>query len=122
MARKLGMAQFLRGDRLAALATLSPALQVAENAYSREPSAQNRRQAAVCNFYVGEVLFRNGEDAVAEPRLRKALDLYRELADSNVIVSQETSASYERALEQLATGAVPEIRQEIKAGLEQFRQ
>ncbi|MGH9591762.1 MAG: serine/threonine protein kinase [Bryobacteraceae bacterium] len=121
VARKLGLAQFRSGDRVGALATFSPALRFAENALTREDSGQTRRQAAACNIYVGEVLARNGEDAAATPKLRKALDLYRGLAPSIVAVSQDTSVAYERGLAQLAARASPEIQQEIEEALAEFR-
>jgi hypothetical protein len=119
VARKLSIVQ-VRGDRVAALATLTPALQLAESAYSREPSGQTRRQAAAFNLYVGEVLARNGEVVTAEPKLRKALDLYREFTGSKITVSQNTPEAYEQALAQLAA-ASPDVQQEIEAGLAGFR-
>jgi tetratricopeptide (TPR) repeat protein len=121
VARKLGMAQFHKGDRLAALATLSPALDLAENAVSKEPSNQTIRQVAESNLYVGEVLAHNGAEAAAEPKLRKAMDLYTGLTDSKVTASQNTSAGYEHALAQLALGAPADVREEIEAALAEFR-
>jgi hypothetical protein len=120
VARKLAMAQFHSGDRLAALATLSPALTLAENAFAREASDQTRREVAGCNLYVGEVLARNGEDAAAEPKLRKALDLYRDLTNAKITANQNTPTAYESALAQVAATVQSDIGREIEAALAEF--
>ncbi len=121
VSRKLGIAQFHSGDTLAALATLSSGLQLAENAFSKNPTDLTRRQAAASNLCVGEVLARKGEDAAAAPKLRKALDLYQEMTKSKVAVDQNATPAYEHGLAQLAAAAPPEVRQEIEAGLAEFR-
>jgi serine/threonine protein kinase len=114
-ARKLGLTEFSAGDRLAALASFSRALQVAEGLPA---SPETRRTVAECNFEVGEVLARNGEQAAAVSKLRKALDTYREFAPSAPkTAAGNTAASYESAIAKLATQAPPELRAAMEAEL-----
>ena len=71
---------------------------------------------------MGEVLAANHEPEVAVGTLRKALDLYRELAGStqNVPVKERTPAGYELALKQVAAGAPADLRDEMSAELQRM--
>jgi hypothetical protein len=121
VARKLSVAQFHKRDLVDALTTLTPALNLAESAVSSNSTEGTQREVAVINFYMGEILARSGQDAVAVPKLRKALELYQELTRSKVTVNQSSPEAYERGLAEVAALAPPELREEIETGLAQFR-
>jgi serine/threonine protein kinase len=119
-ARRLGLAQFKGRNLLAALASFSRALNVAEGLQDSSP--QTRRTVAECNFEVGEVLAGNGAQAEAVVKLRKALDMYRGLAGSagNAPLGDQSAASYEQAIKQTAASAPADLRQAIDIELEKF--
>ncbi len=119
--RRLGLAQFKAGNLLAALASFSRGLQVAEGLQAlAEPKA--RLAEAECNFEVGEVLADNGAQEAAVAKLRKALDTYLELAGSTgkPPVIDQSPASFERAIKQVAASSPAELRQEMEAELGRF--
>jgi serine/threonine protein kinase len=123
--RKLGAAEFRAGDRLAGVASLSKALQIAEDLLKedllkKETGGRARRNAAACNLAFGEALARNGEDQAATPKLRRALDLYLALADIKVNLSDTNTAAYERAVAQWAAAAPPDLRAEVQGILAEF--
>jgi tetratricopeptide (TPR) repeat protein len=118
---KLGMAQYARGNLLAALSTFSRALQLAESAGADGSADSGAKHAlAAANFSMGEVLVRNGETDAAVARLRKALELYGEFAGVAPALRDTTPAGYEHALAQLASSASPERRATIEADLTPF--
>lgn len=123
-ARRLGLAQFKGGNLLAALASFSRALQVAEGLQALETPASpaTRRAVAECNFEVGEVLAGNSAPEAAVAKLRKALDTYRDLAASTgkPPAVDQTPASFELALKQVASSAPAELRQEMEEELGRF--
>ena len=120
--RKVGLAQFAGGNLVAAETSFSRALQIAE---ALPPSPELRRAAAACNFEMGEVLAANHEPEAAAVRLRKALDLYRELAGSAqkaaVNVKDRSPRGFEQALALVATAAPTDLRSEMNAELEKMR-
>jgi len=117
--RKLGMAQFTHGDRLAALASFSRALQVAEGLPA---SPENRRAVAECSFDVGEVLARNGAQEAAVAKLRRALDTYRELVPgAEKSATDGTAGSFENAIAAMAIGAPRELRGAMEAELRRWK-
>jgi serine/threonine protein kinase len=120
--RKVGLAQFAGGNLVASETSFSRALQIAE---ALPPSPAVRRAAAACNFEMGEVLAANHEPEAAAARLRKALDLYRELAGSAqkaaVNVKDRTPKGFEQALALVATAAPADLRNEMNAELERMR-
>jgi serine/threonine protein kinase len=118
--RKVGLAQFAAGNLVAALTSFSRALRIAE---TLPPSPELRRAIAGCNFEMGEVLAANHEADVAAATLRKALDLYRDLAGSprSTSVPQRTAQDFEQALAAVAADAPGDLRNEINAELERMR-
>ena len=109
----LGRAQLKSRDVLGALASFSRALQIAE-------SLGNGRDLAASNYWVGSVLAYNGENEAAAPKLRKAFELYRDLAGGRVKAVEDSPAGYRKALADLALQASPELRQAIEALLREF--
>ena len=105
----LGRAQLRRRDLLASLASFSRALQIAEG--------QSRRDLAAANFWVGAVLAQNGENEAAAAKLRKAFELYRDLAGVQVNFAEDSPAGYRKALADLAAQAPPDLRQAIETQL-----
>ena len=105
----LGRAQFGRRDLLAALASFSRALQIAEG--------RSRRDLAAANFWVGAVLAQNGENEAAAAKLRKSFELYRDLAGRQVNSQEDSPAGYRKALADLAAQAPPDLRQVIETQL-----
>ncbi len=125
-ARRLGTIQEDAGDRLAALANFSLALQMAESLPSADPDA--RQCLAACNLSAGEILAQNGEREAAAVKLRKALDMYRDLIGSDAVSRPAITSpagtsleSYQRALVDLARKAPAELRTEIETELKRFR-
>jgi serine/threonine protein kinase len=118
--RKVGLAQFAAGDLVAALTSFSHALQTAEALPS---SPELRRAIAACNFEMGEVLAANHEPDVALANLRKALDLYSDLAGSprGAPVKDRSPQGFEQALAMVAAGAPADLRSEINAELRRMR-
>lgn len=106
----LGRAQLKKRDVLGALASFSRALQVAD-------AQGNRRNMASSNFWVGTVLAYNGETEAGAAKLRKAFELYRDLAGVRVNATEDSPAGYRRALADLAAQAPPDLRQVIEAHL-----
>ncbi|MBZ5676378.1 MAG: serine/threonine protein kinase [Acidobacteriia bacterium] len=110
----LGRAQFRRRDLLASLASFSRALQIAE----RQSSSGGRKlDQASANFWVGAVLAQNGENEAAAAKLRKAFELYRDLAGAQVNGAEDSPAGYRKALADLAAQAPPDLRQVIESQL-----
>jgi tetratricopeptide (TPR) repeat protein len=118
--RGLGRAQFLTRNPLRALATFSRALQVADAQYTKSPSARTKRDLASANYYVGSVLEYNGETEAAAVKLRKAFELYRDVAGLQVNALVDSPAGYRKALSDLAAQASPDLSQEIDARLREF--
>ncbi len=118
--RKLGLIQYSTGNLVAALTSFSRALQIAEALPS---SPELRRAAAACNFEMGEVLAANREPEVAVATLRKALELYRDLAGATErgVVKDRTAEGFERALAEVAAGAPADLRDEMTAELERMK-
>jgi serine/threonine protein kinase len=118
--RKVGLAQFAASDMVAALTSFSRALQIAG---ALPPSPELRRTIAACNFEMGEVLAANHEPAVAAATLRKALDLYLDLAGSppSAPLRDRTAQSFEQALALVAANAPADLRNEMNAELERMR-
>ena len=116
----LGRAQFLTRNPLEALATFSRALQVAEEQYAKSPSEPTRRNLASANYFVGSVLEYNGENEAAAVKLRKAFELYRDLAGHQVNALVDSPAGYRKALADLAAQAPPDLSREIDARLREF--
>jgi tetratricopeptide (TPR) repeat protein len=106
----LGRAQLKNRDVLGALASFSRALQIAE-------AHGNRRDLASSNFWVGTVLAYNGETEAGAAKLRKAFELYRDLAGARVNAPEDSPAGYRKALADLATQAPPDLRLVIETQL-----
>ena len=106
----LGRAQLRNHDVLGALASFSRALQIAE-------AHGNQRDLASANFWVGTVLAYNGETEAGAAKLRKAFELYRDLAGARINPAEDSPAGYRKALADLATQAPPDLRQAIEAEL-----
>lgn len=106
----LGRAQFRRRDLLGALASFSRALQTAESASSRAEMAES-------NLWIGTVLDHNGEKEAAAAKLRKAFELYRDLAGVQTRAYEESPDGYRKTLAEVATQAPPELRKSIEAQL-----
>jgi eukaryotic-like serine/threonine-protein kinase len=113
----LGRAQFRRRDLLGALASFSPALQIAEEQFTHAASDSIRRDLAASNFWVGAVLAKNGENEAAAAKLRKAFELYRDLADAKISGPDDSPAGYRKALADVAAQAPPDLRQPIETQL-----
>lgn len=103
----LGRAQLNNRDVLGALASFSRALQFAE-------TRGDRRDLACANFWVGTVLAYNGEREAGTAKLRKAFEIYRDLAGAHVNGPEDSPAGYRKALANLAAQAPPELRQAIE--------
>jgi eukaryotic-like serine/threonine-protein kinase len=118
--RKLGLIQYSTGNLVAALTSFSRALQIAE---ALAASPEQRRAAAACNFEKGEVLAANHEPEAAVANLRKALELYRDLAGSadRGVIREGTPAAFEMALEQVAENAPKDLQEEITTELGRMR-
>jgi len=106
----LGRAQLKSRDVLAALASFSRALQVAE-------AHGDRRNQASSNFWVGTVLAYNGETEAGAAKLRKAFEIYRDLAGVRLNPGADSPAGYRKALADLAAQSAPDLRQAIEAEL-----
>ena len=118
--RKLGLLRFAQGDLNAALASFTNALQIAEGL---PKDADQRRVEAALNFEKGEVLAANRAPEAAMTNLRKALDLYRDLAGSTDrgAVRDQTPAAFEQALEQVAANAAGDLKEEISEELRRVK-
>ena len=117
--RKLGWSQFSRGDLVAALTSLTRALQIAETL----PQTPNLRRAmAGAELEMGEVLAANREPEVASATMRKALDLYSDLGGlGGISVRDRTPAGFEQALAEIAERVPQDLRNEIEAELKRVR-
>jgi eukaryotic-like serine/threonine-protein kinase len=118
--QRLGHAQFRRRNLLGALASFSRALQVAEAQVAKAPSDSTRRDVAAANFWVGAVLVQNGANEAGAAKLRKAFELYRDLAGVPVKALEDSPAGYRKALSDLAAQAPPDLRQAIETQLREF--
>jgi hypothetical protein len=107
----LGRAQFRHHDLLASLASFSRGLQISERQSS---SGGNKLDLAAANFWVGAVLAHNGENEAAAAKLRKAFELYCDIAGAHVNSPEETPAGYRKALEDLAGQTSPNLRRTIE--------
>jgi len=116
---RLGKAQFLTGDRFAAPASFTTAIQVAETQSAASPDPETRRNLAIANLRMGEVLSRNGENDAAAVKLRKAFELFQDLAGTSVATPDDNPAGYQHALMQIAN-ARPDLKQDIQAELQLF--
>ncbi len=115
----LGRAQFAHRNLLASLANFSRALQIAERKSGRAPSASAQRDLAAANFWVGAVLAQNGENEAAAAKLRKAFELYRDLAGVQINSGEDSPAGYRKALADLAAQSPPDIRQAMDTQLQE---
>jgi hypothetical protein len=106
----LGRAQLKNHDVLGALASFSRALQIAE-------AHANRRDLASSNFWVGTVLAYNGETEAGAAKLRKAFEIYRDLAGVRINSAEDSPAGYRKALADLAAQAPPDLRLVIESQL-----
>jgi eukaryotic-like serine/threonine-protein kinase len=113
----MGRAQFRRHDLLASLASFSRALQIAEGQFGRTPSVSSQSDLAASNFWVGAVLAQNGENEAAAAKLRKAFELYRDLAGSQVTSAEDSPSGYRKALADVAAQAPPDLRRGIETEL-----
>ena len=109
----LGRTQFRRRDLLASLASFSRALQIAE----RQSSGGGKLDQASANLWVGAVLAHNGENEAAAAKLRKAFELYSDLAGAHINSVEDSPAGYRKALADLAAQASPDLRQAIETQL-----
>ncbi len=116
----LGRAQFRSHDLLGALASFSRALQIAEGKSAGTPSASAQRDVAAANFWVGAVLDQNGAKEAGAAKLRKAFELYRDIAGIQVKAADDSPAGYRKALADLAAQAPPDLRQAIENQLREF--
>jgi tetratricopeptide (TPR) repeat protein len=118
--RKVGLAQFGAGNLVGALSSFRRALEIAETLPS---SPELRRAVAAGNFEMGEALAANHEPEMATASLRKALDLYGDLAGTPAISSlkDRTPQGFEQALAVMAGNAPPDLRAEINAELARMR-
>jgi serine/threonine protein kinase len=118
--RKVGLAQFASGNLVAALTSFSRALQIAE---ALPATPELRRSIAACNFEMGEVLAANHEPEVAAATLRRALELYRDLAGSaeGAYVRDRSAQGFEQALAEVAADAPADLRNEMDAELARMR-
>jgi hypothetical protein len=69
---------------------------------------------------VGTVLAYNGETEAGAAKLRKAFELYRDLAGGKVNAVEDSPAGYRKALADLAVQAPPELRHAIESQLSEF--
>jgi tetratricopeptide (TPR) repeat protein len=115
--RGLGIAEFRAGDRLDALAAFTQSLMAADRWLAREHNNPEAYTAvANANYLMGQVLAANGETGAAIPKLRKAFDLYRDLAGSLVAspVDQKPD-SLQAAIQQIAKAAPPRLASKMAA-------
>jgi serine/threonine protein kinase len=115
--RGIGVEQFRAGDRLAALVSFTQSFNQAEQWASNEPNNRQARIAVACaNHLMGEVLAVNGEPEAARAKLRKAFELFRELAGSPEIrPADQTPGAYEEGIQEVARHAPARLAQEIRA-------
>jgi len=111
---RLGLAQYARGNLLAALSTFSHDVELAETAGN---DGEGKHARAAANLCMGEVLVRNGETDAGVARLSKALELYKEFAGVAAVLRDTNPQAYERALQQLASAAPPDRRAAIESDL-----
>jgi eukaryotic-like serine/threonine-protein kinase len=105
--RGVGIQQFKAGNRLAALANFTKSLNAAESWSAAQPKDSSARAAvAAANHWMGQALAANGEQEAARSRLRKALEIYSDLAGSpTVAIRDQTPEAYEEAIEKLTATA-----------------
>jgi hypothetical protein len=116
----LGRAQLKSRDVLGALASFSRALQIADTQFTRVHRNDTQRDLASANYWVGSVLAYNGETEAGAAKLRKAFELYRDLAGVQLNAAEDSPAGYRKALADLAAQAPPDLRQAIEAELREF--
>jgi hypothetical protein len=115
--RGIGVEQFRAGDRLAALVSFTQSFNEAAVWVSHEPNSREARIAVACaNHLMGDVLAVNGEPDAARAKLRKAFELFRDLAGSSEVKPvDQTPAAFENAIQQIASNAPSELKREILA-------
>jgi hypothetical protein len=125
--RGIGVEQFRAGDRLAALVSFTQSLNKAEVWASHEPNSREARTAVACaNHLMGEVLLVNGEPDAARAKLRKAFEMFRDLARSSeagaldikpidIKPIDQTPVAFENAIQQIGSDAPSELAREIAA-------
>ena len=80
----------------------------------------DQRDLASANFWVGTVLAYNGETEAGAAKLRKAFEIYRDLAGVRINPGADSPAGYRKALADLAAQAPPDLRQAIEMQLREF--
>jgi serine/threonine protein kinase len=113
VSRRLGLAQFARQDYLAALATFSRALPIAER-------LKDPRLIAAASFCIAETLAHNNAADASVGRFRKAFETWREVSGAKLTVRDPSPSGYEAAIAALAEAAPPDLRQQIQADLAAF--
>ncbi len=115
--RGMGVAQFRAGDHLTALVSFTQSLSAAESWAAREPNSREARAAVACaNHLMGQVLAGNGEPDAARAKLRKAFDIFRELAgSSDAKPADQTPAALEDAIQQVGRAAPDQLGKDIRA-------
>ena len=116
-ARGMGVEQFRSGDHLAALVSFTQSLNAAESWAAREPGSREARTAvASANHLMGQVLAGNGEPDAARAKLRKAFEIFRDLAgSSDVKPADQTPAALEDAIQEVGRAASAQLGKEIRA-------
>jgi hypothetical protein len=66
---------------------------------------------------VGTILAYNGETEAAAAKLRKAFELYSEMAGTSLEGVEDSPAGYRKALETLAKQAPPDLRKALETEL-----
>jgi tetratricopeptide (TPR) repeat protein len=88
VANTLGALQRAAGDVPGAIASYTRALQIAEGLAAMEGSQitpATRQEVASANRRVGELLVNSGAKDAGQQKLRRALEIYRELADNSAV-------------------------------------
>ena len=88
-ANMLGALQLKAGDLPGAISSYTRALQITEGLAAMEGSQitpATREEVAAANRRVGELLVRNGAKEAGLEKLRKALEIYRQLAANSEVV------------------------------------
>ena len=83
----------------------------------QQSSEGGKLDQASANLWVGAVLAHNGENEAAAAKLRKAFELYSDLAGAHVNSVEDSPAGYRKALADLAAQASPDLRQAIETQL-----
>ncbi len=102
-----------------ALVSFTQSLNAAESWAAREPNNREARTAVACaNHLMGQVLAGNGEPDAARAKLRKAFEIFRDLAgSSDVKPADQTPAALEDAIQQVGRAAPVQLGKEIRASV-----